>query len=154
MGVDALDDPELLAYLTAENEYASSWFAPHESTMDTLFEEIRSRVQETDMSVPVRSGDWWYVTSTVEGSSYPIHHRGPTAAGATAQVLLDENVEAEGHDYFDVGAFDMSHDHTLAAWSFDTEGDERYTLHVRDLATGVDLGDEITDVSSRHCVVA
>ena len=123
-----LDDPELLAYLTAENEYASSWFAPHESTMDTLFEEIRSRVQETDMSVPVRSGDWWYVTSTVEGSSYPIHHRGPTAAGATAQVLLDENVEAEGHDYFDVGAFDMSHDHTLAAWSFDTEGDDDHTL--------------------------
>ena len=64
------------------------------------------------MSVPVYSGGWWYVTSTVEGSSYPIHHRGPTAAEATAQILLDENVEAEGHDYFDVGAFDISHDHT------------------------------------------
>ena len=63
-------------------------------------------------------------------------------------VLLDENVEAAGHEYFDVGAFDMSHDHTLAAWSFDTEGDERYTLHVRDLATGVDLADEVAEISN------
>ena len=80
------------------------------------------------MSVPVYSGGWWYVTSTVEGSSYPIHHRGPTAAEATSEILLDENVEAEGHDYFDVGAFDLSHDHTHVAWSFDIDGDEHYTL--------------------------
>ena len=143
-----LDDPELLSYLTDENLYANAWFGDHDATIETLFEEIRSRVQETDMSVPVRSGPWWYVSSTVEGSSYPIHHRGPTRDDATAQTLLDENVEALGHEYFDVGAFDMSHDHTLAAWSFDTQGDERYTLHVRDLGTGVDLPDEIQDVAN------
>ena len=143
-----LDDPELLTYLTDENTYANAWFADHESTIETLFDEIRSRVQETDMSVPVRSGPWWYVSSTVEGSSYPIHHRGPTRDTATEQILLDENVEAAGHEYFDVGAFDMSHDHTMAAWSFDTQGDERYTLHVRDLATGDDLADEILDVAN------
>ena len=120
-----LDDPELLAYLTAENTYADTWFADHAATIESLFDEIKSRVQETDMSVPVRSGPWWYVSSTVEGSNYPIHHRGPSIDEATAQVLLDENVEAEGHEYFDVGAFDMSHDHSLAAWSFDTAGDER-----------------------------
>ncbi len=131
-----LDDPELLAYLTAENTYADAWFDARSDTIDTIFEEIKSRIQETDMSVPVFSGGWWYVTSTIEGSSYPIHHRGPTAGEATSEILLDENVEAEGHDYFDVGAFDLSHDHTQVAWSFDTDGDEHYTLHIRDLATG------------------
>ena len=59
------------------------------------------------MSVPVCSGGWWYVTRTIEGSSYPIHCRGPTADEATSEVLLDENVEADGHDFFDVGAFDL-----------------------------------------------
>ena len=98
------------------------------------------------MSVPVFSGGWWYVTSTVEGSAYPIHHRGPTADDATRDVLLDENVEAEGHDYFDVGAFDLSHDHMLVAWSFDTDGDEHYTLHIRDLSTGEDRVDHVVDV--------
>ncbi len=141
-----LDDPELLAYLAAENTYADGWFTGHDTTMRTIFDEIRSRVQETDMSVPVFSGGWWYVTSTVEGSSYPIHHRGPTAAAANADVLLDENVEATGHEYFDLGAFDLSHDHTLVAWSYDTDGDEHYTLRIRDLTTGVDHTDEITDV--------
>jgi len=94
-----LDDPELLAYLTAENTYADAWFDTRRDTIDTIFEEIKSRIQETDMSVPVFSGGWWYVTSTLEGSSYPIHHRGPTADEATSEILLDENVEADGHDY-------------------------------------------------------
>jgi len=141
-----LDDPELLAYLTAENTYADAWFDTRRDTIDTIFEEIKSRIQETDMSVPVYSGGWWYVTSTLEGSSYPIHHRGPTADEATSEILLDENVEADGHDYFDVGAFDLSHDHMLVAWSFDTDGDEHYTLHIRDLRSGEDRIDHIVDV--------
>jgi oligopeptidase B len=143
-----LDDPDLRTYLTNENAYAEAWFAPRGAVIDDVFEEIKSRVQETDMSVPVRSGSWWYVTRTVEGLSYPIHHRGPTAEEATSQVLLDENAEALDHEYFDVGAFDLSHDHALAAWSYDVAGDERYTLRIRDLATGEDLADRIDDVSN------
>jgi oligopeptidase B len=143
-----LDDPELLHYLTEENGYADDWFAVHDATIGELFEEIKSRIQETDVSVPVRSGPFWYVTSTVEGSSYPIHHRGPSAADAMSQVLLDENVEAAGHEYFDVGAFDVSHDHELVAWSFDTAGDEHYSLRIRNLATGDDLADEIAEVAN------
>jgi oligopeptidase B len=143
-----VDDPELLDHLRAENEFAEQFFAPHADTIETIFGEIRSRVQETDMSTPVEFGPWWYVTSTVEGLSYPVHHRGSSADYATATVLLDENIEAEGHDYFDLGAFDVSMDHSLVAWSMDIAGDEHYTLRFRDLTTGADLDDRIDDTSN------
>ncbi len=123
-----LADPDLLTYLGDENAYAERFFEPHRELIEEIFGEIRSRVQETDLSVPVHFGDWFYVTATTEGDSYPVHHRGPTAEEATAQTLLDENVEAQGHEYFDLGAFDVSMDHHLLAWSMDTDGDEHYTL--------------------------
>ncbi len=142
-----VDDPELLAYLEAENAAAERFFAPHADTIETIYGEIRSRVQETDLSTPVEFGPWWYVTSTTEGQSYPVHHRGPAADRATEHVLLDENIEAGDHDYFDLGAFDLSMDHRFVAWSKDTTGDEHYTLLIRDLATGDDLDDRL-DVTS------
>ena len=143
-----VDDPELLHYLQAENESADRFFVDHQDTIDTIFEEIRSRVQETDVSTPVEFGGWWYVVTTTEGQSYPVHHRGPTADRATEQVLLDENLEAAGHDYFDLGAFDVSFDHRYVAWSADVNGDEHYTLRIRDLATGDDLDDRLDDVAN------
>ena len=142
-----VDDPELLAYLEAENAAAEGFFEPHAATIESIFDEIRSRVQETDLSTPVEFGPWWYVTSTTEGESYPVHHRGPTAERAAEHVLLDENIEAAGHDYFDLGAFDVSMDHRFVAWSMDTDGDEHYTLRIRDLTTGADLDDRL-DVTS------
>ncbi len=143
-----VDDPALLAYLEAENAATDRFFAPHAETIETVFGEIRSRVQETDMSTPVEFGPWWYVSSTAEGSSYPVHHRGLTASQANDSILLDENVEAHGHDFFDLGAFDVSMDHGLLAWSMDVAGDEHYTLRVRDLASGADLDDRIDDMSN------
>ncbi len=143
-----VDDPALLDHLRAENDYADAAFEPLEELRTTIFDEIRSRVQETDMSTPVGHGPWWYVTSTIEGRSYPIHHRGPTASQADATVLLDENVEAEGHEYFDLGAFDISVDHRRLAWSMDTAGDEHYSLHVRELTDGTDLDDRIDDTAN------
>ena len=143
-----VDDPELIDYLRAENAAAERFFAPHADTIEAVFGEIRSRVQETDMSTPVEFGPWWYVTSTTEGMSYPVHHRGPSAELATDTILLDENVEADGHDFFDLGAFDLSMDHETVAWSMDTAGDEHYTMRFRDLATGADLDDRIDDTSN------
>jgi oligopeptidase B len=143
-----VDDPELLEHLRAENAAAERFFAPHADTIETIFGEIRSRVQETDMSTPVEFGPWWYVTSTVEGLSYPVHHRGPSADRANDMVLLDENVEADGHEFFDLGAFDVSMDHRMLAWSMDVAGDEHYTLRIRDLTTGADLDDRIDDTSN------
>ena len=132
------DDPDTVAYLAAENDYSAAWFAQHTALTEAIFGEIKSRVQETDLSAPVRKDQWWYVTRTEEGASYPIHCRGASAAAATEQVLLDENVEAEGHDYFSINAFDVNPQHTVLAWSSDTDGSEQYTIHLRDLATGTD----------------
>lgn len=145
------DDPETLAYLRAENAYADSWFAERAATLDAVYDEIRSRVQETDLSPPVHHGGWWYVNRTVEGLAYPIHARARSAEDAAdpdrAVVLLDQNVEAEGHEYFDLGVFEVSPDHRLAAWSSDTSGDEHYTMRIRDLERGEDLADELTDTT-------
>jgi oligopeptidase B len=141
------DDPDTIAYLEAENQYTASWAAEHGELISTLFEEIKSRVQETDLGVPVRHGGWYYVSRTEEGKSYPIHCRGTTAATADAQLLLDQNAEALGHDFFELHAFEPSPDHRLLAWSADVDGSERYVLRVRDLATGADLADTITDTA-------
>ncbi|MDG2234464.1 MAG: hypothetical protein P8L16_11595, partial [Ilumatobacter sp.] len=112
-----VDDPEFLQYLQAENDYSDQHFAPQADLIETIFGEVKSRVQETDMSTPVRNGPWWYVSRTEEGLSYPLHQRGPSLDSADRFVLLDENIEAEGHEYFDLGALDASHDHTMFAWS-------------------------------------
>jgi oligopeptidase B len=137
------DDPDTVAYLEAENRYSDAWFAEHRRLVDTLFGEIKTRVQETDLSAPVRKDQWWYVTRTEEGASYAIHCRGASAETATGQVLLDENVEAGDHEYFSVSAFDVSPQHTVLAWSSDTDGSEQYTMQFRDLATGRDLDDRL-----------
>jgi oligopeptidase B len=141
------DDPATIGYLEQENAYADAWFSGHAGLVDELFDELRSRVQETDLSAPVRKGEWWYVGRTEEGSSYPIHCRGASAATATEHVILDENAEAEDGDYFSMAAFEVSPNHRLLAWSSDRDGSERYTLRVRDLDAGRELADELHDTT-------
>ena len=158
------DAPETRAHLEAENAYTDAMTADLKGLEDDVYEEIRSRVKETDMSVPVRSSGWWYFSRTVEGLSYARHCRVPVApefrddpsdpAGWVPpevspgvelpgeQLLLDGNVEAEGYEYFALGAFSVSHDGRLLAWSTDTEGDERYTLRFRSLDPEVAAPDE------------
>jgi oligopeptidase B len=150
------DDPDVIAYLEGENQWTEQATAHTKALQETLFSEIKGRIQETDVSAPVARGPWWYYTRTVEGRQYGVHcrrpRRGPDEPAAAAladtageEVMLDQNVLAEGHDYFALGAAEVSPDHRLLAYSTDTEGDEVYTLRVRDLATGKDLGDEIPD---------
>ncbi|AWG01927.1 S9 family peptidase [Clavibacter michiganensis subsp. insidiosus] len=158
------DDAAVIAHLEAENAYTEGATAHLEPLRERIFTEIKDRTQETDLSVPVREGDWWYYARTVEGSQYAIRCRRPVAGpddwtppavepaadGAAIpgeQVLLDSNAEAEGHEFFSLGAFEVSPDGSLLAYSTDTEGDERFTLKVRDLATGEDLADEISGTS-------
>ena len=145
-----VDDERFLQYLHDENAYAQQWFDEHRELTTTIVEEIRSRVQETDQSPAVSAGNWWYSTRTVEGLSYPIHCRAssPTEAeGPTAEIILDQNTEAEGHEFFDLGAFEPDHQHQLVAWSADTAGNEHYTLRIRDIGTGTDLDDTIPDTT-------
>ena len=154
------DDPAVIEHLEAENAYTEAAMAGTAGLQASLFEEIVARIEETDLSVPVRKGPWRYYSRTVEGSSYAIHCRRPvapapgrrprTASGPAAasepgtppedeQVLLDENQLAEGHDYFAVGNLEISPDHRWLAYSTDTTGGERYTMYFSDLATGGDV---------------
>jgi len=140
------DDPDTIAYLEAENAFTAEWMVPHQELADAIFGEIKSRVQETDVSVPVRKGDWWYVSRTEEGANYPIHCRGDARHTSTDHVLYDENAAADGHDYFALGAFDVSPSGSLLAYSVDTDGSEEYELRFRDLADGADLPDRVERV--------
>ncbi|SDQ37080.1 S9 family peptidase [Quadrisphaera sp. DSM 44207] len=153
-------DPAVHAHLDAENAYAAARTAHLQGLRGTLFEEIRSRTQESDLSVPVREGDWWYYTRTVQGGQHPLLCRCPVTApddwtppstedGAPPpgeRVMLDGDAQADGHAFFALGAAAVSPDGRLLAWSVDTTGDERFTLRVRDLATGADLPDEVPGV--------
>jgi oligopeptidase B len=127
------DDPDTLIYLEAENKYAEEITAPLEDLRTILFDEIKSRVLETDQSVPVPKGDWEYQVRTKEDHAYPVHVRWPRGKPTEEQVLLDENALADGHDYFALGDLAISHDHRKLAYTFDTLGNEEYELVVIDL---------------------
>jgi oligopeptidase B len=155
------DNPETLAYLEAENAWAEQQTAHLAELRETIFNEIKDRTQETDLSVPVRHGQWWYYSRTVEGQQYSLHCRCPLVTTddwdppvldpgvevPDEQVLLNSNVEAEGHDYFSLGGFSLTDDDNLLAWSVDIVGDERYTIRAKDLRTGAVLPDEIPGTS-------
>ncbi|MGK5737430.1 S9 family peptidase [Micromonospora sp. URMC 103] len=150
------DDPETIGYLTAENAYTEARTAHLTELRERLFEETRRRTQETDLSVPSRKDGYWYYTRTVEGQQYGVHCRRAVRDGETEppvssdgapldgeEVLLDGNLLAEGHDFFSLGAFDVSPDGRWLAYSTDFSGDERFTLRVKDLTTGELLPDEV-----------
>ena len=137
------DDPGVLAYLEAENAYTDEEMAPLDTLRDGLFEEMKARIKETDMSVPARRGPWWYYTRTEEGKSYAIHCRRPARGreelppagepGGEEQILLDENSLAEGSEYFAVGSAAVSHDHRWLAYGTDRAGNEKFDLRFRPL---------------------
>jgi oligopeptidase B len=160
------DDPEVIAHLESENAYTEAMTAPTRGLRDTLFEEIVARIEETDLSVPVRNGGWLYYTRTVEGSSYSIHCRCPAVGIGPAapeeegspsrgrqeplpgeEVLLDENLLAAGHDFLALGNLEVSPDHRRLLYSTDTSGSERYTMHFIDLDSGVESGETLADTS-------
>jgi oligopeptidase B len=137
------DDPEVRSYLEEENSFTEDVLRPLDGLRTTLFEEMKARILETDMSVPTRRGPWWYYGRTEEGKSYGIHCRRPAGevdelppageAGGDEQILLDENDLAAGHEYFAVGTAVISPDHDVLAYGTDTTGDERYELRFRSL---------------------
>jgi oligopeptidase B len=140
------DDPEVTAYLEAENAYTDAATAHTAELEERLFQEFKHRVVETDATVPAKKDGHWYYRRTVEGPQYTIHCRRSGAEDAAEEVLLDENELAAGHDYFDLGVFAVSPDHRLLAYAVDFTGGERFTLRVRDLESGSDLPDEIPNV--------
>ena len=151
-------DPETIAYLEAENAYTETLTAGLADLRAAVFDEIKARTQETDLSVPVRKGGWWRYSRMVEGQQYQIHCRRRVLPGETTpplpadgepldgeEVLLNGNELAEGREFFRLGALAVSPDDRLLAYSTDFSGNERYTLRIRDLAASQDLADEIPD---------
>lgn len=128
-------DPRVQEHLRAENEYADSMMASTAQLQKKLYREIRGRITEDDMSVPVRDGPYDYYVRTKKGKQYAIHCR---KAGGTGreEIILDENELAKGQKYFSLGAAVTSPNHRLLAYTCDVRGDENHTLYIKDLTTG------------------
>jgi len=138
-------DPDAIAYLEAENRYTEEVMAPLKPLRETLYQEILGRIQETDLSVPVKRDDYFYYSRTEEGKAYGIFCRKRGSLDAPEEIMLDANALAAGEKYFRLGNFSVSPDHRLLAYSTDVEGDEAHTIFVKDLATGELLPDRITN---------
>jgi len=139
-------NPEVLAYLEAENAYADGVMAGAADLQDRLYHEIVGRVQETDTSAPTFFKGWWTYTRTVEGLDYEIHCRRRGSMDAPEEVILDANELARGHEYFELGYVEHSPDENLVAYAADVNGSELHSLRFRDLTTGRDLDDELHGV--------
>ncbi|HEV2885352.1 MAG TPA: S9 family peptidase [Jatrophihabitans sp.] len=156
-------DPEVIGYLEAENAYTEASTARLEPLRQRIFDEIVTRTKQTDLTVPSRRGGYWYYNRTVEGQQYPIHCRLPAVGDAPPviadeegggeplelageQVLLDGNQIAADSGFFALGTIEASPDGALLAYSLDLTGDERFTLHIKDLRTGEDLPDTVANV--------
>jgi len=141
------NNPDVIAYLEAENAYTQAKMAHTEALQEKLYQEMVNRIQETDSSVPVRIGKYFYYTRTEEGKQYTIHCRKIESLDAPEEILIDENTLAEGEAYFRLGLFEISPDQSILAFSIDTTGSERYTIYFKNLQTGELLADTIADVS-------
>jgi len=143
---DTRKNPEMLAYLKAENAYADAVLAPTKPLQDELFKEIVSRIKQDDSSVPVRERGYYYYTRFQAGQDYPVFARKAASLKAKEQVLLDEPAMAKGHGFFAVGDTSVSQNNRLLAYALDTVGRRQYVLKVKDLATGKTLADDVANV--------
>jgi len=144
---DARKSPEVIAYLDAENRYTEAVMKPLEPLIQKLYEEMKGRIKETDLTVPERVGRYYYYNRTEAGKQYPILARKKGSLSAPEEVMLDENVAAGNSKYFRVGTSRVSPNDRLLAFTVDTTGNERYTLMVKDLVTGQLLPDRVTMVN-------
>jgi oligopeptidase B len=130
------EDPKVRAYLEAENAYTKALMQPTEAFQEALYREMLGRIQETDMDVPYREGDYDYYSRTEQGKDYPILCRRRREPAALEQIMLDMNAMAEGHEFFALGVCDVSGDANLLLFSTDVTGFREYTLQVKDLRSG------------------
>ncbi len=132
-------NPEVIAYLEAENAYTDEVMKPAKGLQETLYKEMLGRIKQTDLSVPARIGEYYYYSRTEEGKQYPYRCRRKGSMTGPEEVLLDLNALAEGHTYLGLGAFEVSDDGNWLAYTTDTTGYRQYTLHVKDLRTAQDV---------------
>ena len=141
------DNPEVIAYLEAENAYTKSLMKHTETLQEKLYNEMVGRIVQKDMSVPYRENGYYYYSRYEEGREYPVYCRKKGELEAAEEVMLDVNKMAEGYSFFDIGSFQVSEDNRLIAYSVDTVSRRIYTIYVKDLETGQVFADRITNTS-------
>ena len=141
-------NPEVIKYLEQENAYTEAMTMELKPFEDALYNEILSHIKQTDLSVPVRRGEYFYYSRTEEGKQYPIQCRKKDSLNGKEEVLLDLNEMAQGKAFAGLGAFEVSDDQNLLAYTIDYVGYRQYSLHVKDLRTGATLPDTIDRVDS------
>jgi len=142
------ENPEVIAYLNSENAYTDAVLRPTQGFQEKLYQEMLSRILQTDLSVPYPLRGYLYLTRTEEGKQYPLHLRRRDSEGAPEELLLDLNVLAEGHPFLSIGSFDVSDDNRFLAYSIDVSGFRQYTLQMKDLSSGEILPERIERVTS------
>ncbi|CAL0320663.1 unnamed protein product [Lupinus luteus] len=161
---DSRTNPQVLSYLHQENNYTSSIMSGTKNFEDKLFEEIRGRIKEDDVSVPLRKGNYYYYVKNLEGKEYVQYCRRliphnqkvpsvydimPTGPEAPHEhVILDENINAQNYQYYSIGAFKVSPNNKLVAYAEDTKGNEVYSVHVIDAETKTLIGEPLVGVTS------
>jgi oligopeptidase B len=142
------NNPEVIAYLNAENAYTDAVLRDTEPFQEKLYQEVLGRILQTDLSVPYCLRGYLYLTRTEEGKQYPLHFRRRDADDAPEELLLDLNALAAGHSFLSLGVFAVSDDNSLLAYSLDTTGFRQYTLRVKNLRSGETLPVQIERVTS------
>ncbi|WOL18932.1 hypothetical protein Cni_G27729 [Canna indica] len=159
---DSRSDPEMLAYLKEENNYTELAMSDVKQFQNKLYAELRGRIKEDDVTVPIRRGEYYYYERTLEGKEYVQHCRRLIRDGGVASVsdvmptgpeapeehvILDENIKSVGHDYYSIGSLKVSPNNKLVAYAEDTKGNEIYTVYVMDIENGTLLGKPLTGIT-------
>lgn len=142
------NDPKVIAYLTAENEYLDTIMAPHKELKKKLYEEMRGRIMETDASVPYLKNGYYYYSRFETGKEYPIYCRKKGSLEAAEEIILNVNELAKGHQYYQVGGMSVSPDAQWLAYGVDTVSRRQYTIYIKNLQTGEVLADAIPQTSA------
>lgn len=142
---DTREDPQILAHLAAENAWTDAVMAPWRPLQERIYQEIIGRIRQDDSSVPWHKHGYWYYSRFETGANYPVYARRAGSMQAPEEILLDVTAMAASHDFFQVGAWEVSPDNRLLAWSEDSVGRRQFVIRVKDLATGELLPDVITN---------
>ena len=141
------EDEKVIQYLEAENAYTENALADTKKFQEDLYKEMRSRIKEDDESVPYKDNGYFYYTRYEEGKEYKLHCRKKGSLEAKEEVFIDENILAEGHEYFSLGGIEISDDNKIAAFGIDTVSRRIYTIHFKNLETGELYSETIPNVA-------
>ena len=141
-------NPEVIAYLNAENDYTKQVMQHTEAFQKELFEEMKGRIKEDDTSVPYKLNGYWYITRYEIGQDYPIYTRKKETLDAPEEILFDCNEMSKGFAFFNLGSMAISPDNTMASFSTDTVGRRQYTIQIKNLVTGEIYPDKIVNTTS------